>query len=127
MRDRARQPARDDASDLELTIARLLTVGTYVAITLLAIGVLVLLAAGRSPLEGGPRFDLGRIGSDLVSLRPEGVLWLGLVAVIATPAARVVAALAGFAIRGERAMVAVAAAILGIIALSIVLGMSTEA
>ena len=118
---------RNDADGLELAVARLLTVGTYIAVALLAVGVALLLAAGRSPLEGGPPLDAGRLAGDVLALRPEGFLWLGLVAVIATPAARVAAALVGYAARGERAMVAVAAGILGTIVLSIVLGMTTEA
>jgi uncharacterized membrane protein len=122
-----RDPVPDDADGLELAIARLLTIGTYVAVALLAVGVALLLAAGRSPLEGGPALDASRLIGDIAAARPEGFLWLGLVAVIATPASRVAAALVGYAARGERAMVAVAAGILGIIILSILLGIGTEA
>ncbi len=115
------------AADLDGTIARLLTAGTYLAVVLIAIGVVLMAAAGRSPLEGGPAFDPSRLAADLVALRPEGFLWLGLIAAIATPSARVAASLVGYLRRGERTMAAVSFLILGVIALSVVLATVTEA
>jgi uncharacterized membrane protein len=91
------------------------------------VGVVGLLAAGRSPLEGGPPLDLGHIADDIAGLRPAGFLWLGLLAAIATPVARVAVALAGFARIGERGMAVVALLILGVIALSVGLAIGTEA
>jgi uncharacterized membrane protein len=115
-----------DATGVEQAIARLLAVGTYLAIALLAIGVVALLAAGRSPLDAQPVFDPGRLPSDLVALRPEGFLWLGLLAVIGTPAARVAAALVAWLRTHEWPMAAVGAAILGVILLSVALAAGTE-
>ncbi|HEY0443014.1 MAG TPA: DUF1634 domain-containing protein [Candidatus Limnocylindrales bacterium] len=112
-------PSRDD---LDRTIARLLTVGTYVSIALLVAGVAAMVAAGISPLDRAAGFDLRRVGSDLAALRPEGFLWLGLVVVIATPSARVAASLLGYARGGDRIMVLVSVLILAVIALSVVLG-----
>jgi uncharacterized membrane protein len=112
---------------LEARIARLLTVGSYASVALLAAGVVLLLAAGRSPLEGGPLLEPLRIAGDIAALRPEGFLWLGLVAVIATPAARVVVAVVGFVRGGEREMAVVAALILGVIVLSVALAIGTGA
>jgi uncharacterized membrane protein len=112
---------------MELIVARVLSVGTYLAVGLLAAGVVLLIMAGRSPLEGGPRLDASRLGPDLAALRPEGLLWLGLLTVIATPSLRVMAALVGFVSRGERGMALVAIAILGIIALGVVLGLGAGA
>ena len=112
---------------LEGTIARILTVGTAVSVALLAAGVLVLIAGGTSPLAGGPAFDPGRLVADLVALRPEGFLWLGLVAVVATPTGRVLAALLGYARTGERAMAGVAALILVVIAASVALAQTPGA
>lgn len=116
----------DGRDSLERRVGRLITVGTYAAVALLAAGVVVLLAAGRSPLEGGPELEPGRLLADLAALRPEGFLWLGLLAVIATPAARVAVALVGYALRGERVMVLVSAAILAVIAASVALGIGAE-
>jgi uncharacterized membrane protein len=119
-------PTRPQA-DLDRSIARLLTVGTYGSVALLGVGVVLMLAAGIAPLAGGPRFELDLLVDDLVHLRPVGFLWLGIVAVIATPSARVVASLIAFARNGERRMAIVAALILAIIVLSVALGLGTEA
>jgi uncharacterized membrane protein len=115
------------ASGLEAAIARLLTVGTYASVALLAAGVVAMALAGRSPRDPSPALDPTRLPSDLTALRPEGFLWVGLILVIATPTARVAASLVGYLARHERAMAAVSAAILGIIALSVILGYGTEA
>lgn len=116
--------ARTD--DLDRTIARLLTAGTYISVALLAIGVALMAAAGLSPLSGGPAFDPTRFVADFVGLRPEGFLWLGLIAAIATPSARVAASFLGYLRTGERAMAVVALLILGVIALSVLLAAASE-
>ncbi|HSL77460.1 MAG TPA: DUF1634 domain-containing protein [Candidatus Limnocylindrales bacterium] len=107
-------------TDFERTIGRLLIAVTYIATGLLAVGVALMLASGISPLSGGPRLDIASLAGDLSSLQPAGFLWLGLVAVIATPITRVVAAAFAFAAAGERRMVAVAVAIVAVISVSIV-------
>lgn len=112
---------------LEAAIGRLLTLATYVSVVILAVGVLAMLIAGRSPLDASPPLDLSRLPSDLAGFRPEGLLWLGLLATVATPAARVLAAVAGFAVRGERRMAAIAVLVLVIVALGVVLARSPEA
>jgi uncharacterized membrane protein len=114
------------ASALEPAIARLLTLGTYLAIALLAIGLALLLAAGLGPRSDDGGFDLGRIPSDLAALRPAGFIWLGLIAVVATPSARVAAALIGYARRAERDMAVVAGLILLVIAASVALARIVE-
>jgi len=58
---------------------------------------------------------------DLLALRPGGFIWLGLLIVVATPAARVLAALLGYARLGDRMMAIVAGLILAVIALSVLL------
>ena len=93
---------------------------TYVAVVLLSIGVVLLFVNGISPLAGGPPLDPRRLGVDLVALAPAAFLWLGILAVIATPLGRVIAAAIRFARLGDRAMVAVAVAILVVIALGVV-------
>jgi uncharacterized membrane protein len=109
-----------ESDGLDQAIARLLTTGTYLSIALLAIGVVLMAVAGLAP-RGGPAFDPARLVADLVALRPEGFLWLGLIAAIATPSARVAASLVGYLRRGERRMAAVSLLILGVIVLSVVL------
>jgi uncharacterized membrane protein len=100
-------------------IGRLLIAVTYVAVGLLTIGVVLMLAAGISPLAGGPPLDIGNIVADLGSLEPEAFLWLGILAVIATPISRVIVAAIGFARLGDRWMVAISLAILAVIAVAI--------
>jgi uncharacterized membrane protein len=107
---------------LEPRIARVLTIGTVAAVALLAIGSVVLLLSGRSPLDVAPSLDPARIWSDLVALRPAGPLWLGLLVVIATPSARVAAALVGYARSGERGMALVSGLVLIVIAAGVVAG-----
>jgi uncharacterized membrane protein len=104
----------------ERRIGRLLIVGTYLSVGLLAVGVGLLLGAGVSPLAGGPSLDLATLGSDLLALDPAGFLWLGLLAVIAAPISRVAAAAVAYARTGDRQMVAVAIGVLAIIVVGIV-------
>ena len=115
------------AIDLDRTIARLLSAGTYLSVSLLAIGVVLLLATGRSPLDGSAhQLDLAQIPADILALRPEGFLWPGLLVMIATPAARVAASLVGYARSGEWEMVLVAILILGVIAVGVAAALATE-
>jgi uncharacterized membrane protein len=112
---------------LESAIGRLLTWTTYASVVLIVLGVVVMIAQGRTPLEATPPLDVAALPAGLTALRPEALLWLGLLAVIFTPAARVVAALAGFALAGERRMAVVAALILVVIVLGVVLARVQEA
>ena len=114
--------ARHDSvrHEAERRIGRLLIGMTYVSVVLLVVGVALLLAAGISPLAGGPGLDLRTLGAEVLALGPAGFLWLGLLAVIATPICRVVAAALAYGRAGDRAMVAVAVGIVGIIAVGVV-------
>ena len=108
---------------LESRIARLLAVGTYGSVTLLAVGVGLLIATGRSPLEAAPTLDPGGLPGDLGALRPVAFLWLGLIAIILTPAARVAVAGLAYLRSGERAMAVVGLLILIVITLGVVAGL----
>lgn len=109
---------------VEARIARLLVVGTRLAVLLLAVGSVLLLAGGTSPLDSGwPPLDLAAVPRGLVALRPEAFLWLGLMATLATPVLRVVGATAGFAGAGERRMVALGIAVLIVITVAVVTGL----
>jgi uncharacterized membrane protein len=114
------------AIGLERSIARLLTVGTYVSIALLVAGAVLLLAGGRDPLSGGPAFDPRRLVGDVLTLQPSGFLWAGLLVVVATPSARVVAALIGYVRSRERGMATVAALVLVVIVLSVAVATGLE-
>ena len=103
----------------EWRIGRLLIAITYASVAVLAVGVVLLLAGGTSPLSGGPGLDVATLGAQLVRLEPAGLLWLGLLTVIAAPVARV--SLAGFVYLrdGDLRMAGVAVAILAIIAVGV--------
>jgi uncharacterized membrane protein len=107
-----------DAADRQ--IARLLIALTVVSVALLVVGVLLLLAAGVSPLDGGPSLDPATLASDVAALVPAGLLWLGILAVIVTPIGRVVLAAIAFGRAGDWSMVGIAIGILAIIAAGVV-------
>ena len=115
-------PRHAPALDLDRTIGRLLTIGTYLSILLIAIGCVLMFAARIDPLAGGPTLEPGLIVDDITHLRPAGFMWLGLIVLLFTPIARVVVSLFGFASRGERTMAVVSVLILVVIAASIVIG-----
>ena len=111
------------AEAIDLTVARLLTVGTYLSVALLAGGVLLMAAVGRSPLDPPAHdFDPGALLGDVLAGRPDGLLWLGLVILLATPSARVAASVLGYMRNGERAMIGVGLAILAVVAGGVVVG-----
>jgi uncharacterized membrane protein len=103
----------------EARIGRWLIIVTYISVALLASGVVLMAVAGISPLDGGPAVDPAAIIAGITSLDPATFLWLGLLAVIATPVTRVIAAAMGFARTGEWMLVLAALGILATIAASI--------
>jgi len=112
-------PRETAARAADRRIGRLLIVLTYASVALLVAGVLLLLAAGISPLDGGPGLDLATLASEAVALGPAGLLWLGLLAVIVTPISRVVAAAIAYGRAGDWSMVGIALGILAIIATAV--------
>ena len=110
---------RARGQEFDRFIGRLLIAVTYLAVSLLAVGVVLLFVNGISPLAGGPPLDLANLAVQLVALAPAAFLWLGILAVIATPLSRVVAAAFGYARLGDRWMVGVSIGILVVIALGI--------
>jgi uncharacterized membrane protein len=120
--------AASRAVRVEGWIARILRAGTLLSVGLLAIGVALIAAAGRSPLDATwPALDLGRLPGDLVALRPEGFLWLGLLATLSTPLLRVAASIIGFLGVGERRMAGLGTAVLVVIAIAVVVAQRTAA
>ena len=115
-------PQGTPPASLELALSHVLQLGTYVSVALIAIGSILLLASGGSPLQPGPALDLTQLPADLLGLRPAGFLWLGIVGVVATPALRVGRALLGFLRRDERRMVAVSGLVLGVILVGVIVG-----
>jgi uncharacterized membrane protein len=117
----------DPAERIELAVARILAVTTAVAMALLLVGVGLMVAAGISvESRTFPTFDPARILDDLIALRPEGFLWAGIVVVVVTPIVRVSGELIGFASQRDRTMALVAAAILLVVAMSVVTALAVE-
>ena len=111
----------DAAYALEAVIARLLVAGTWLAMGLVAIGVVLMLASGVDPLAHGaiPPFDLATVAADLAALRAEGFLWAGIVLVIGLPIGRVAVAGVGFIAARDWRLVLISALVLGVVLVSI--------
>jgi len=103
----------------ERRIGRLLIAVTYVAVAILTLGVVLMLAAGISPLDPPPLIDLATIAAGVASLQPEAILGVGIVVVVATPIVRVIAAAVTYARSGETRMLLVSIAILAVIAIGV--------
>ena len=110
----------------ERQIGRLIVRMTYLAVALLAVGVASMVATGISPLDAAPALDAAGLIAAIGELRPEGLLWLGLMAVIATPIIRVLAAAVAYARGAEWRMVAISIAILAVIAAGVVTTLIAE-
>ena len=108
-------------------ITALLGVGTLVIVACVGLGSALVVAAGHTPVQQhGPGLDPAAIPADLVALRPDGWLWLGLLLSVALPIARVFVALLGFARNGERRMAAVSVATLTVLAVSVLIALVTR-
>ena len=120
------QPAAGLApGNLEVALAHVLQLGTYLSIGLVGLGTVLLLAGGTSPTAGGPPLSVSTLLADLAALRPAGFLWVGILGVLSTPALRVLRALIGFWRRGERTMAFVSIAILLVVAVGVFFGLLT--
>lgn len=114
-------------ADIDRAIARLLTIGTLVSIAAMAVGTVLLLAGGGSPKDNtAPAFDLAALPAQLLALQPAAFVWVGLIVIIATPSARVLASLIAYLRSGEREMAVVAVLILAVIAASVLVAAITE-
>jgi uncharacterized membrane protein len=107
---------------IETVVARMLVIGTWVAVGLILVGVLGMIAAGIDPMAHPPvpAFDPGAIPGDLVALRPAGFIWTGILVVMALPIGRVVVAGAGFYAAGERRLALISVLVIVVVGLSIV-------
>jgi uncharacterized membrane protein len=105
-------------------VGTLLGVGTLAVVGLVVVGTALVLAAGLRPLvDRGPALVPGTLIRDLVTLRPEGFLWLGLLLTVALPAARVALALLGFARARDVRAAGVAFAVLCVLAVSVAIAL----
>ena len=112
---------------LESRVSRLLVIGTYLAIGIVLVGVVMLLASGADPLAlATPPFDLRQIPADIAAGKPEGFLWLGLVAVLALPLGRVIVAGLGFLAARDTRLALVSLAVLLVVTASVLAALGLE-
>ena len=98
---------------------RLLIGFTYLAVGLLVVGFVLMIANGISPLDPAPAFDVGDLPGSLAALDPVAFIWLGLLAVIATPIGRVIVAGIVYAADRDVTMVVISLLILLVIAIGV--------
>lgn len=113
---------RQTAFAIESVVARILVIGTWVAVALILVGVLGMLASGIDPMTHPPvaAFDLAAVPGDITALRPAGFIWAGILVVMALPVGRVVVAGAGFFAAGERRLALISVLVILVVGLSIV-------
>jgi uncharacterized membrane protein len=111
----------------ETRIGRALIAVTYVSVAILALGVLAMIVLGISPLDPAPVIgSLTALLDAVRGLQPQGIIWIGLAVVIATPILRVILAAIAFARGAEWRMVAISVAILIVIAIGVATALATE-
>jgi len=108
---------------LNLTISRVLLVGLIAAITLLLAG--AVLTAARPDLPAMHETSVTDIPRAMWALEPGGFFDLGLLLLLATPAARVVALFVGFTRRRIWLFSLISLIVLAGLAASVVLGLVT--
>lgn len=118
---------RDDR--IEQLVGRLLQFGVLVAAAVVVAGVLAILVAHGGASAGfGARLDepalraLGSIVRGALALRPDAIVQLGVVLLIATPVARVALTMVAFALQRDRLYVAVSAVVLLLLIYGLVWG-----
>lgn len=116
-------PERDTAR----TVGRLLTIGTLVSVILTAVGVLLMVAGGHTPVdEPGPPFEPGRAVAGLLGGQAATWIWLGLIAAVALPSGRVALAFVGFLREGNRRQAGIALGVLAILSVSVAVAVATR-
>lgn len=119
---------RDAADALEAAIGRLLVAGTWLAMALVLVGVLLMLTGGIDPLtrSGVPPFDPSRIPADLVALQPGGFLWAGIALIVTLPVGRVVVAGLGFLAARDGRLALVSLLVLLVVVISVAAALGLE-
>lgn len=109
-----------DPGPLRRWVATVLTVGVWSAVALVAVGLAWGLISGR-PLEVDP----GSLFDELTAGRPGSVVLLGILLLVLTPVAQLMAAVAAFLRNGERGYALVTLVVLGVLLFSLVLAALT--
>lgn len=117
------------ADALEAMIGRVLVAGTWTAMGLVLVGVVLMLMTGVDPLDHGgvPPFDLASIPADLLALQPAGFLWAGIVLIVLLPVGRVIVAGLGFVAARDGRLALVSLLVLLVVIASIAAALGLEA
>ena len=117
-----RASSGDTAYAMEAAVARLLVVGTWLAMGLVLVGVVLMFASGIDPLAHGaiPPFRPAAIPGELLALDPAGFLWTGVCLIVALPIGRVVVSGLGFLAARDLRMAAISLAVLAVVLVSVV-------
>ncbi len=113
---------RGDRSAVNRAVSRILSVGLLAAVALLLIGVVVALVRPDLPLRH--EMSIADLPRALAAFEPDGFFQLGLLALVATPVARVVVLGVGYARRREWMFVGISVLVLAVLALSMLWGLS---
>jgi uncharacterized membrane protein len=119
----AQTPAAQGAAyAMEALIGRLLVLGTWLAMGLVLVGVVLMLATGVDPLAHGaiPPFEPDQIVADILALRPEGFLMAGIVLIVTLPVGRVIVGGVGFLASGDRRLALISLAVLLVVVASVI-------
>jgi len=106
---------------LNITVSRVLTIGLISAVVLLVAGVILTLA--RPGLTADHQTSVTDLPRALAGLKPGGFFTLGLLVLLATPAARVVALLFAYARRRRWMFACISLFVLAVLVLSGFLGL----
>ena len=112
---------------IEQIVGNLLRIGVIIAAAVVAVGAVVFLVrhGGEPPqykIFRGEPSDLRHVGgivTDALSGHARGLIQLGLLLLIATPVARVVFSIFGFALERDHAYVLITLIVLGVLAFSL--------
>lgn len=110
-----------EVQDLNRLVSHILRGGVLVSVAVLVAGFAVALVQGTpAPSNADPP---GRVLRDAIQLRPEGLLSLGILLIIATPIARVVLSIVSFAKEGDARFAAIASIVLLNLIIGLALGL----
>ena len=105
--------------DINKYIAAVLTIGMVLSLVILTWGSVLFIL---HPEPVGPPGPLTGILGGTLRLDPVSTINLGLLVLLITPVARVVAAMIAFALEGDRRYVLICITVLAVLALSAVIG-----
>lgn len=116
-----------DDQKLEVAIAHMLRIGVVIAALLVFIGGIMYLARTNAPLPDYAQFhpfasdtrSLSAVVAGITMLRPESLIQLGILLLIATPVLRVIFCIVGFAMERDWLYVSVSLTVFAVLIYSL--------